>query len=60
MTNFELSELIRKEENTLCSIPWGPEFKARRQALTEQTNKHVEMLCTQLHAQANVKKALLV
>lgn len=48
LTNMELTELIRMEENTLCTLPYEPQYRQRREELTQQVNIHRSMLCNQI------------
>ena len=44
MTNLELAERIKSEEETLCCLPFEPQYRARRAELTELVNLHRAML----------------
>jgi two-component system phosphate regulon response regulator PhoB len=51
MTELELAERIKLEEDTLCSLPFESHYKMRRAELTSQVNLHramlVEIVCPQ-------------
>ncbi len=44
MTELELIELIKLEEDTLCSLPFESQYKMRREELTRLANAHRAML----------------
>ncbi len=44
MTEVELVEQIRLEEETLCCLPYEPQYKVRRTELTRLVNLHRSML----------------
>jgi len=44
MTEMELVERIKLEEDTLCALPFEPRYKARRTELTNLVNLHRSML----------------
>lgn len=44
-----LFALIKAEEDTLCSLPYQPEYKGRRAELTQLVQLHRAMLVNRLH-----------
>lgn len=44
MTELELVDRIKLEEDTLCSLPYDPQYKMRRDELTKLVNLHRAML----------------
>lgn len=59
MTELELAELIKSEEDTLCVLPFEPQYKVRRAELTKLVNMHRAILVSRRQL-IGIERAALV